>query len=291
MKHAPSRGLKPWSLSRLAVVGLVLAAAPWCAGAGSLDVVPSCLDHPKLPGRAEAAELDLFIAIDQTTPLDDALKQSLSEQLRPLIKPGLGFTVFQFSAYTQGRYTDLLVSGRLDTRLSASQRDDINKQLLTRYDACANQQPALASRAIGQALKTALGGTSTDISKSDVLASLKDISARVRQSKAAQKVVLVVSDMLENSSVSSFYASQNVRKLDPEHELKLASAAGMLGDFGGARVFVMGAGLIEGGQGKKGVYRDPKTMQALAKFWSAWFQKSNAELREFGQPALLNPVH
>ena len=260
------------------------------ANAGASDAVPSCLGHASLPTRAEAAELDLFIAIDQTTPLDDSLKQSLGEQLRPLIKPGLGFTVFQFSAYTQGRYTDVLVSGRMDLQLAGRQRDDISKPLLTRFDTCIKQQAPLASRAIGQALRTALGGTSSEISKSDVLASLKDISSRVRQSKSRDKVLLVVSDMLENSGISSFYASQTVRRLDPEHELKLATTAGILGDFGGARVYVIGAGLIEGSVGKKSTYRDPKTMQSLASFWRLWFQKSNAALVEFGQPALLNPV-
>ena len=37
-------------------------------------------------------------------------------------------------------------------------------------------------------------------------------------------------------------------------------------------------------------YRDPKTLNALATFWKAWFGKSNANLVEFGMPALLNPV-
>ena len=39
---------------------------------------------------------------------------------------------------------------------------------------------------------------------------------------------------------------------------------------------------------KKAAYRDPKTMSALADFWRTYFEKSNAQLIEFGQPALLN---
>ena len=65
----------------------------------------------------------------------------------------------------------------------------------------------------------------------------------------------------------------------------------MLGDFAGARVYVIGAGVMPEGDTKKGgVYRDPKTMDALAKFWALYFKASNADLAGFGQPALLNPV-
>lgn len=64
----------------------------------------------------------------------------------------------------------------------------------------------------------------------------------------------------------------------------------MFADFGGAKVYVMGAGLVSE-QGKaKGVYRDPKMMQALKAFWTEWFKRSNAELVEFGMPEMLGSI-
>lgn len=48
------------------------------------------------------------------------------------------------------------------------------------------RQPALAAQAAGSALRSAMDGTSDDIAKSDVLASLKDISAKVKQSRAGE---------------------------------------------------------------------------------------------------------
>lgn len=66
----------------------------------------------------------------------------------------------------------------------------------------------------------------------------------------------------------------------------------MFGDFGGAKVYVIGAGLLtEDIKNSKGVYRSPQIMQALSTFWKEWFKKSNAEVIEFGQPALLNPIN
>jgi len=98
--------------------------------------------------------------------------------------------------------------------------------------------------------------------------------------------------MLENSSVSSFYANQGVRLLNPEKELMRVANDQLFGDFGGARVFVIGAGLLPDETNQtKGAYRSTQTMQVLARFWSEYFHKSNADLSEFGQPALLNPIH
>jgi hypothetical protein len=124
------------------------------------------------------------------------------------------------------------------------------------------------------------------------MASLKAISTKVNKSTARNKVVLIVSDMLENSSVSSFYANkgQSVNRIDPVKEMKTAEENRLFGDFNGAKVYVIGAGLLPEDSKKGKSYRDPKTMQALSVFWKSYFDKSNAQLVELGQPALLNPV-
>ena len=102
--------------------------------------------------------------------------------------------------------------------------------------------------------------------------------------------MLLASDMLENSSVSSFYLHNAVRRIDPQVEMKNATAAGLIGDFGGARVYVIGAGLLGGDAKVKNAYRDTQTVSALKEFWTLYFQKSNASIGEFGAPALLGPV-
>lgn len=273
------------------VITLLLSVMAVCTSSmAATDVIASCYDS-KLNAPAIPVEKEIFVIIDQTTLLDDQLKQSVANQIRPFLIPGNGFSLVVFSAFTQGKYTQLLTSGQLDHRLPTEQRYDVSKPRLTKFDQCMNRQSSLATQALGGALRTAFEGSSGEIAKSDVLASLKDISGKVRQSQATEKVVLLVSDMLENSSVSSFYASQSVRRIDPEREMKIAGDSQLIGNFGDARIYVLGAGLLSDDAKKnKAAYRDPKTMQALASFWNSYFEKSKAQLMKFGQPALLDQI-
>lgn len=278
-------------MKKLFLIPTLLAAMAWSASSiAAAGAIASCYEG-KLNAPAAPLAKEIFVVIDQTTPLDDTLKQSVANQLRPFLAAGNGFSVLVFSAFTQGKYTQLLTSGQLDYAMPTAQRNDVSKPVLAKFDQCMARQPALAAQLAGGALRSAFDGTSDDIAKSDVLASLKDISGKVRQSGATEKVVLLVSDMLENSSVSSFYAGHAVRRIDPEREMKLASDNQLIANFGGARVYVLGAGLLSDDAKKnKSAYRDPKTMLALGTFWKNYFDKSNAQLMEFGQPALLNPV-
>ncbi|GAB7562321.1 hypothetical protein LG202_03600 [Methylobacillus methanolivorans] len=263
---------------------LLLGGAVQAAGA-----VPTCY-HAKLPAVDARPDTEIFVVIDQTTVFDHNLKQLVGNNLRPFLRANNAFSVIRFSAYTQGQYTELLVSGVLDPLIEPAKRNDISKPVLAKFDQCIANQPKQAAQSAGAALKSAFGGSTTTIGKSDVIGSLKDISSRVRQSPARQKVVLIASDMLENSAVTSFYANQAVRTIQPEKELALVGKNQLFGDFSDARVYVIGAGLLADDAKTKTVYRSPQTMQALHAFWTQYFQKSRAELVEFGQPALLNPV-
>jgi hypothetical protein len=263
-------------------------AACLCAVANELQ---SCYDG-KIPTPITVAkETDLYVVVDQTTLLDGGLRQAAANQLRPFLAHGNSFSILVFSAYTQGRYTQLLASEKLAPLLPDTQRNDISKPLLAKLDQCLNLQPKFATQIAGSALRAAFDGSTAEIAKSDIMASMKDIAAKIKKSKASDKVVFLISDMLENSSVSSFYANQGIRKIDPDHELKNAISNQLIGDFAGARVYVMGAGLLNLSSGQKSrAYVDPKTMQALSGFWRAYFEKSNANLIEFGAPALLNQI-
>ncbi|MGY1490231.1 hypothetical protein ACW4YW_12525 [Methylobacillus pratensis] len=269
-----------------AVAGILLGVAGLAQAGGA---VLACY-HAKLPSPSLKPATEIFVVIDQTTVFDNALKQSIANNLRPFLSANNAFSVIRFSAYTQGQYTEVLTAGSLDPLIDQDARNDISKPVLAKFDQCTANQPKQASQLAGAALKKAFGGSSASIPKSDVIGSLKDISNRVRQSKASQKVVLVASDMLENSSVTSFYINQAVRTIQPEKELALVEKQGLFGDFAGARVYVIGAGLLADDARAKAVYRSPQTMQALENFWKQYFQRSNAQLLEFGQPALLNSI-
>lgn len=260
------------------------------AYAGISNDIPSCYAANKL-GAAPLPEREVFVLVDQTTQFDNNLKKSILENTGRVLKPGAAFVIASFSSYSQGKYSEIITAGSLEATLNQNLRDDTSVRLLKGFDACMSGQLQYGAKIMQAGMIKAMSGSSSDLAKSDVLASLKEISSRIRQSPAKEKIVLIASDMLENSSISSFYAKQAVRQINVESELKLVAENQLFGDFGGARVYVVGAGLIsEDINSTKGVYRSQQVMLALSTFWKTWFQKSNADIIEFGQPALLNPV-
>jgi len=259
--------------------------------AGTNNDIPSCYTANKLPPSVIRSVRELFVLVDQTTHFDAKLQGAIRENVGQLLKLGVAFVVADFSSFSQGRYVEVVSAGTFEPQIPAKERDDISVKLLRNFDVCMQGQVQYGMKVAAAALNKALDGSSPDLAKSDVLASLKDLAGRVKKSEAKEKVVLIASDMLESSSITSFYAKQSVRQINPQKELKLVADNQMFGDFGGAKVYVIGAGLLaEDAKQAKGVYRSPQTMQALGNFWKSWFEQSNAELVEFGQPALLNPV-
>lgn len=257
--------------------------------AGTDNDVPSCYVANKLP--PPALEREISVLVDQTTVFDVKLQGNIRENLGRLIKPGVGYVIGDFSSFGQGKYAEVISAGVLEPPISEDARNDISVKLLRNFDACMLGQSKFGLKTAANALNKAMSANNPNLAKSDVLASLKEFSVRVRKSRARDRVVLIASDMLENSSISSFYAKQTVRKISPEKELENAKRSELIGDFGGAKIYIIGAGLlVEDNNNPKGTYRSPEVMGALSKFWSSWFKESNAELVEFGQPALLNPI-
>jgi hypothetical protein len=264
---------------------MLAAAGPSYAAQNALK---SCYELARLQAPAARTDTALFVVIDQTVELDKLLRASLVENIRPLLKPGNAFTVVQFSAFSQGRYASTLTSGVFSPQLSNSQRDDIGKPQLQVFDQCIRQQQRAGARLVGDALSSALAGSRGSLNRSDILSTLKELGPQIKRSPARNKVLLLSSDMLENSSISSFYAKNNVRKIDAVAEMKKVHEHELLTDFGGARVYVLGAGLVI--ESAKGTYRDPMAMSALETFWRDYFKQSNAIVGEFGKPALLNLI-
>ena len=178
--------------------------------AGQNDLT-SCY-APKVPAKDAVFNAELFVVVDQTTLFNMPLKQAIANSARPFLEPGSGVTVIKFSAYKMGQYTDVLTSIKLDSEIPKDMRDDISKKTLTTFDRCIKYQSKKAGHIVGNALKNAFEGASENFDKSDVLFSLKAASIRVNKSEAHKKVVLIASDMLENSSISSFYSRQAVRR-------------------------------------------------------------------------------
>uniref|UniRef100_Q477M6 VWFA domain-containing protein n=2 Tax=Burkholderiaceae TaxID=119060 RepID=Q477M6_CUPPJ len=280
-------------LGRRYVAWVAVAAAMLCGSAFAAQDMPSCYAANQL-ARPAAVERAVFVMIDQTTVLDDKLAAELGRHLQSLLRPGTTFRVYSFSAYAQGRYLQQLTAGMLEVPLTdQSIRDATAVKTLKSFDACLKSQYTYGTKLVAESVREALQGTSEALARSDVLASVAAVSQVVRDVAAQQKTVLIVSDMLENSSISSFYSQERMRQIDATQELRKVQKANLRADFGGASVYVMGAGIVpepKGARNAAASYRSPQSVEALRTFWDGFFERSNARLAGFGAPALLTPI-
>lgn len=280
------RATRAVCLSLLAITGVAQAQT---------SEIPSCYAANQLPAPAHAVHRELFVVIDQTTLLDAGLTSALGKQLQPLIVAGTRFRIFSFSAFSQGRYLQPLASGTLEPPLTdTAVRDATSVGKLKSLDACLRSQWTYGARLAAKAVGDALAGSTDTLAKSDVLSSLAAVSKAIRDEQAAPtKTVLIVSDMLENSSITSFYVKDRMRQINPADETRKVEHTNVKADFAGADIYVMGAGIVPEPTGAaKGSlnYRSPQALDALHTFWQGFFDKSNAKLVEFGMPALLSPI-
>jgi len=265
------------------------AAASWLAPAGASppaphdQAIPGCYDQLR-EYAPHAATSDLTVVVDQTAYLDARLRQIVHETVDRLVQPGTSVSIAVFSGYLQGHYLDVLISGQVEPPIDIRQRDFVSKRELRQNDQCLEDQLAFARRLVGKSLDAAFKGIDPGIARSDILVALRDLSRRVGDAPAGRRIVIVVSDMLENSSISSFYHDNRLRQIDPDAEMKKAAATGIKADFAGARVFVIGGGGVSDRSSDDRSYRDPRAMLALEEFWRRWFAASRAELVEFGKP-------
>jgi hypothetical protein len=227
---------------------------------------------------------ELFILVDQTFSPNDALRQQVDKLVQEYMRAGDRITLVGFSANTGGQYTNILLSGMLDIPVPESLRYQQSKKSLGRFDACLLRQNALAHQAVRQQLQAALSGL-PDTPKTELLGNLGRISSQlVAPSPARQKSVLLVSDMLENSSIDSFYKSGKLRQLDPVATLDNARKHRVLGQWQGTRLYVCGAG------GISEHYVDEQKLSALRAFWQQYFGATGGQMAGWGQPALLTDL-
>jgi len=251
--------------------------------------IPTCYEQLKDFAPA-GAQRDLTVIIDQTTMTDSRLRQIVQETVARLVRPGIRVSIASFSAYAQGRYLDVLVSGELESPIAGKPRDYVPKRQLHQSDQCLEEQLAFARRLFAKTIAGAFGASDPRLAQSDILAAFRDLSRRVSEAPVNSRLVIIVSDMLENSSISSFYQAAKLRRIEPGEELRKVALAGIRADFHGARVVVIGAGALSDKSADATSYRDPRAMLALEEFWRRWFVASNAEIIEFGKPTPLVEV-
>lgn len=289
------------NLLRAAAIGAALAlaacgddgeptnetTAPGPTAAGH-EAVPSCyaaldIAAPPAPERA------VFVLVDQTTGLDPRLRATVTSNLERLLRPGSRFTVATFSALSREHFPTVIASGTLEAPLNAEQRLHLAARKVEEMEACLQQQHAFAIEEAGRRVLAATAASTSTFTNSEIMGSLRQLAQAVRGSPANDRIVILVSDMLEHSDAASFYADRRLRLIDPAQEMEKAERHDLLADFGGADFVVVGAGLLSP-EAAADAGRATAELNALRAFWTQWLGRSNAELVAWGQPDLVAPI-
>ena len=251
----------------------------------------SCYDIYKSSVKPNVAiERAVFVLVDETTIFNEKLQEQIIKNTLSKIAPANYIYIGKFSAFIDNHYNEKMFEFKIDTPLSSDQRYYERKDTLAKIDKCLKDQQGYVSGQIAQSIKKSFLNPNDDIAKSDVLYALQDFGQNViSQVEAKEKIVILASDMLENSTITSFYAKGATRLIQPETELNKIEKSNLFSNFDNSKIYVIGTGLISSKDNNK-TYRDPKILASLKDFWTKYFVKSNGNLVEMGQPALKNDI-
>jgi hypothetical protein len=269
----------------LAALALLLAG-PGVAWAQ--DAIPSCYGAARLGVAPPPPDQAVFILVDQTTALDANMRQTLADNLQRLLRNGTTFSIATFSAFSRGHYTTVISSGRIEGPVPRHLRPNLPVIRLNALDRCLARQVGYARQVAGRALARATNVPSTLFANSEIMASLAQLSELVRAAPTRNRIVIVASDLMEHSGATSFYARRTLRTINAGAELANAQRLRLMGDFGGARVYVVGTGLLPS-EARQAV-RNSAAFTALVDFWTLWFGRARASSVVIGRPNLVNPV-
>lgn len=270
------------------LISLILAACSLNAVAQTeRDDIVSCYDYADVADYKPATyERDVVVMVDQTVNLDTNLKKTVHKQLGQLLTAGDRIRIVPFSANAQGRYTDVVFDGTFDSELSDDSRNAMNRIKLNKFDACMKQQVG-AIRLVHENLKTAFHDSEQVYPKTELAGSLMNVSKSLFSDIGEQrKILILVSDMLENSDVSSFYGSGRVRTIDADAEFAKFDATIPSDALSSVDVFVIGGGYLNGGK----AYSSQVALNSLRSFWEKAVTKAGGTLSDFGTPQLLRDI-
>lgn len=271
-------------MTRNLIFVALLGLSSFAHGAVRNDI-PDCYSHAKVDEFRQAGSgRELTVIVDQTVLMPDSIQRAAWGQIDRFVAAGDKVKLYSFSAFLPTQFMQLHFAGELNAALPEKTRDSVGMQSLRTFDKCIAEQKAFFRKRFGGEFVAALKGASEDIPRSEIFHSLRDIGADLRTVPAQERVILLMSDMLENSDFGSFYANRRIRDLKPEAELEKVARDQLFADLDGARIYIAGAGLIT--KDINQAYRSGRTVELLEAFWSGYFKGSNAELVAFGAPSL-----
>lgn len=264
--------------------GLMISMMPGVAQATSCYALKETKAVTAFAPQGIAREL--IVLVDMTTSYPAEVREQAVAEMVRLATPGTRVSIGSFSAYSGSTFPKISTQIYFERGVPKAARSSAPGLGLRILDSCLAQATAKGQQAVRAGLNGLFVAARASVGKSDIMSSLQQFGARFRSSPAPDKIGIVVSDMLENSSSISFYAKGSLRTIDPAAEMKKARSSGVIANLGKSRIYVIGAGLIENDKGM----RTAQQMQQLEQFWSGYFAASSARLAGFGKPLLLDQV-
>lgn len=273
--------------SKLNVMALALGAL-LCANAAHATArndIPDCYGYAGLTDqKPTTVSRELVVAVDETTAISDDLKKEALKHVLRFAQAGDRIVLYRFSAYTKDSHMVLVFAGDLESTVPQERRSSVGMTSLKKLDTCLAKQHSFFNTKIAQGMGVSFGKEDKQIARSDIMLSLKQIGDSLSHEQVDDKVLFLVSDMLENSDVTSFYHNNTVKQIDPHAEMEKAKNGNLMASLDGVKTYVMGAGFIQS-EAKYG-YRSSKQIQALQSFWDSYFKAGRATLQSFGAPIL-----
>jgi len=266
-----------------------LIVLPLYSVAADRNDIPDCYAFTKLDTyQPQFSGRDLAVVVDETTNFSPDLRNEALAHVLRFVQPGDKIRLFQMSAYISESHMNLMFAGTLQAPPSDDVRRGIGMKSLKQLDACLARQKSFFQIKFAQQLGKSFGAERNQIDKSEILFSVKQISEGWGAKDNQNRILFMVSDMLENSEYTSFYKSNQIRAVDVKAEMKKVNQANLQAKLNGVRVYVQGAGLIAPTQ--KNSYRSGKMLNSIESFWHEYFTASGAELVNFGTPSMINEL-
>jgi len=264
---------------------ILLCALLISAPAVALERQQSCYDELSLEQPEDNLDKALYILVDQTMPLSATMRTNLNKLLEQHPRSGELVRVARFAPNIKGQYTDLLYEGVRDSHPSEAYlyhlRDEDNRALLK----CLKENEKQLKQQFNSALLHGMGIINTSLPKTEILHALKRLSETVLiNDDIDDKTVLIISDGMENSEVTSFYHRKRIKKINADSEMRKVVKHHLLADWRGAKVYMFGLGNMS----DQRRHVKPSQLAPLQQFWQNYFSAGGAIIRELGTPAILS---
>ena len=265
---------------------IVLAGLLWTANATAANIIPSCYDLVDVGQVPPPVRRGLLVVVDNTIEFDHGLQKESFEKIMRFMHEGDRVVIVSFSAYVKDRYIRIRADAKLDRMLSQDVAFTVPKRKLKELNRCLNGQKRSLARVVGTALETIYAESSNDFPNTELAATLAKTSREILPTlEADETYLLIVSDMMEHSDVTSFYQAGNIRAIDPEAEMRKVETSGVDAVYPGTVAYVIGAGYTATGK-----YRSAKTMRAIEEFWRQYVERAGGRLETFGTPSMFGDI-